>query len=218
MSARLALAAALLVAAPAAAGPERIGGARLATRAAADPAPVVAALGVDGAEWVAWSSPGLPAAADLCCFAGDWQTHRCSLDERETGWGATDRDEAAPPAPELLVLVEVDRQGVRRVRSAGPSCPVAGAGRRVTWLEGVNHDAGLDLLESIADRAEGSRSDDPGAAAMAALAHLQGGVDRLVRLLREGRDREIRRQALFWLGQCDDPRALAEIERILASR
>ena len=52
--------------------------------------------------------------------------------------------------------------------------------------------------------------------AVFALSQLDGGVDWLVRLLREARDADVRRQALFWLGQSDDPRAFAEIERVLA--
>jgi HEAT repeat protein len=48
-----------------------------------------------------------------------------------------------------------------------------------------------------------------------ALSQLDDGTDHLIRLLRESRDREVRRQALFWLGQSDDPRAVAELARLL---
>jgi hypothetical protein len=34
--------------------------------------------------------------------------------------------------------------------------------------------------------------------------------------MRTSRDPKVVRQALFWLGQSDDPRALAELEKILA--
>jgi len=49
-----------------------------------------------------------------------------------------------------------------------------------------------------------------------ALSQLDDGYGELVRLLRESPDRDVRRQALFWLAQSNDPRALSEIEKLLA--
>lgn len=48
-----------------------------------------------------------------------------------------------------------------------------------------------------------------------ALSQLDDSTDQLLALIRESRDQPVRRQALFWLGQSDDPKALAEIERVL---
>jgi hypothetical protein len=48
-----------------------------------------------------------------------------------------------------------------------------------------------------------------------ALSQLDDATDQLMAVLRESRDQRVKRQALFWLGQSDDPRALAEIERVL---
>lgn len=44
------------------------------------------------------------------------------------------------------------------------------------------------------------------------------GVPALVRVVRTSRDPALRRKALFWLGQSDDPRALALFEELLARR
>lgn len=41
-------------------------------------------------------------------------------------------------------------------------------------------------------------------------------TDELLRVLRETDDRDLRRQALFWLAESDDPRALERITAILA--
>ena len=41
------------------------------------------------------------------------------------------------------------------------------------------------------------------------------GIPILIRLARSNKDPKVRRKALFWLGQSDDPRALALIEEIL---
>lgn len=41
------------------------------------------------------------------------------------------------------------------------------------------------------------------------------GVPALIRIARENRDPELRRKAIFWLGQSDDPRALTLFEELL---
>ena len=41
------------------------------------------------------------------------------------------------------------------------------------------------------------------------------GVPVLIRVVRTNRDPEMRRKALFWLGQSGDPRALALFEELL---
>jgi len=51
--------------------------------------------------------------------------------------------------------------------------------------------------------------------AVFALSQLKDGTDWLLKVLRSKRDPETLRRALFWLGQSDDPRALAELEKIL---
>ena len=51
--------------------------------------------------------------------------------------------------------------------------------------------------------------------AVFALAQLDGSVPLLVRLLHETERPDVRRQALFWLAQSDDPRALDELDAIL---
>lgn len=48
-----------------------------------------------------------------------------------------------------------------------------------------------------------------------ALSQVADATPQLLALLRESADREVKRQAIFWLGQSDDPRAVAELERLL---
>ena len=48
-----------------------------------------------------------------------------------------------------------------------------------------------------------------------ALSQVADATPQLLALLRESADREVKRQAIFWLGQSDDPRAIAELERLL---
>jgi hypothetical protein len=41
------------------------------------------------------------------------------------------------------------------------------------------------------------------------------GVTKLIEVARSNRNREVRKQAMFWLGQSRDPRAAAFIEEVL---
>ena len=47
------------------------------------------------------------------------------------------------------------------------------------------------------------------------VADIRGATDQLLAVLRESSDQQVKRQALFWLGQSDDPKALAAIEEVL---
>ena len=44
------------------------------------------------------------------------------------------------------------------------------------------------------------------------------GIPALMNVVRTSRDPELRKKALFWLGQSNDPRALELIEELLAKR
>jgi len=57
-------------------------------------------------------------------------------------------------------------------------------------------------------------------AALFGLSQLENhsGVPALLDVARTSRDRELRKQAMFWLGQSGDPRALAFFEEILTAR
>lgn len=72
-------------------------------------------------------------------------------------------------------------------------------------------DAGAWIL----GRLDAERNDHVREQAVFALSRLEDGTGWLLKLLRSNRDPETTRRALFWLGQSDDPRALAEIEKIL---
>ncbi len=72
--------------------------------------------------------------------------------------------------------------------------------RAAAWLgDVIAHDESRDLREQ----------------AVFALAQLDGSVPLLVRLLHETERPDVRRQALFWLAQSKDPRALDELDAIL---
>jgi len=86
----------------------------------------------------------------------------------------------------------------------------------VFWLSQIAGDAATRGLTDLAEDEHGDR--DVREQAVFALSQLprDEGVPILIHVARSNRDPALRRKALFWLGQSDDPRALALFEEILA--
>ncbi|HXE57085.1 MAG TPA: HEAT repeat domain-containing protein [Gemmatimonadales bacterium] len=88
----------------------------------------------------------------------------------------------------------------------------------VFWL---GQAAGDEATEGLAELAGSDREDrEVREHAVFALSRLDDGrgVEPLIRIARTNRDPEIRRKALFWLGESEDPRALALFEELLTGR
>jgi HEAT repeats len=85
------------------------------------------------------------------------------------------------------------------------------------WLGQAAGDAATQGLDSIVGDPRGDR--DVREAAVFALSQRprDEGVPVLIRVVQTNRDPEIRRKALFWLGQSGDPRALALFEDLLSA-
>ncbi len=88
----------------------------------------------------------------------------------------------------------------------------------VFWLGQLAGDAATKgLSDFIEDDAEDRQVREHAVFALSQLPH-DTGVPVLVKVARTNKDPEIRRKALFWLGQSEDPRALALFEEILSKR
>jgi hypothetical protein len=108
--------------------------------------------------------------------------------------------------PDLLALAKHD------------DAPKASRKNAVFWLSQIAGDAATKGISELADDENEDRDvREQAVFALSQLPHDQG-VPQLIRLARSNRDPGIRRKALFWLGQSDDPRALQLIEEILTKR
>ena len=105
--------------------------------------------------------------------------------------------------PDLLRLAR-SPQGVERTRRSA-----------VFWLGQAAEAAATRGLAEIVDDSSGDR--EVRGAAVFALSQRprDEGVPILIHVVRTNRDPEMRRKALFWLGQSGDPRALALFEELL---
>lgn len=158
---------------------------------------------------------------------GDWAAAGSSVTDLGTvpvadatryllGVAATSRDEAGREAvfaatladrvvlwPELLRLAKTDELPRETRRTA------------VFWLGQAAGEAATKGLDDLLAADDVDR--DVQKAAVFALSQRprDEGVPTLIRVAKSHRDPEIRRQAIFWLGQSDDPRALALFEELL---
>lgn len=108
--------------------------------------------------------------------------------------------------PQLLELAK-DGSRPRAVRRSA-----------VFWLGQAAGDAAVEGLASLV--AEQDEDVEVKKSAIFALSRLRngGGVEPLIRIARSNRDPRLRKQAIFWLGQSDDPRAIALFEELLTKR
>jgi HEAT repeat protein len=93
--------------------------------------------------------------------------------------------------------------------------PRSGRKAAIFWL---SQEAGEAVTRELADFVEdGDMDRELREHAVFALSQLprEQGVPILIRTARSNRDPSVRRKALFWLGQSEDPRALALFEEIL---
>lgn len=82
------------------------------------------------------------------------------------------------------------------------------------WL---GQKAGSRTAETLSEAASSDPDTDVKKRAVFALSRMPAdeGVPRLIDVARNNRNPEVRRQAMFWLGQSNDPRALAYLEEVL---
>lgn len=105
--------------------------------------------------------------------------------------------------PDLLKVAKADNVSRKVKRSA------------VFWLGQAAGDAATKGLTDLVD--DGSADHEVRETAVFALSQRpqDEGVPALIRIARQNKDPDLRRKAIFWLGQSDDPRALSLFEELL---
>jgi hypothetical protein len=108
--------------------------------------------------------------------------------------------------PQLLTLAK-DGSRPRSVRRSA-----------VFWLGQAAGEAAVEGLTGLVDAPD--EDVEVRKSAIFALSQLgnHGGVEPLIQIARSNRHPELRKNAIFWLGQSDDPRALALFEELLTKR
>ncbi len=106
----------------------------------------------------------------------------------------------------VAVFYRVDGHRIDRVRMRSAACDLDAEGRSVTWLDGVDSRANLDLLEGVVRQDGGDAKH-----ALVALAISSGSADRLIEIARHDPSSSLRGKALFWVGQQAGDKAAAAL-------
>lgn len=218
MSRRAAFAIAAMLTLPAWAfgAPSSIENGRFELGAGSTPAKALDSVGRGKtAEWVGWSVQAISQARDVCCFGNNFKRRGCSLSDRDSSWGTSDRFEGTG-ATDIYVLVEVTSGRPSRIRVVSESCPIDGAGRRIVWLGPVDSGASLTALSRLLE----ASGDEVADSALTAVAfHADTRADALIekRIFDRRVPEESRKQAIFWAGNAREEAGYKLLERVLSS-
>lgn len=174
-------------------------------------AQAIASVAKAGESWVAWVVPG-GAGRSVCCWNGDSCCTTCSLDGR-SGFTSSKRN-ANPPVqqltPSIVIITRINGHSVERIRMFDAECPVDGHGATVHVLSNVSPAQSIDWL--LGHLSSGERTANEILAAVAMHEH-ESVVPRLITLARSAERTDVRRGALFWLGQRAGEKAAGELRR-----
>ena len=159
-----------------------------------------------GEAWVAWVVPGI-AGRSVCCWNGSSCCGTCSL-AGGSGFSSSDADDPGM-ASSLVVVVRMQDGVARRIRLFDTNCQVDGGGATIHVLANVSAEASIDWLLSQLDE----DSSESNVLAAVAMHEHQSVTPRLIALARGHERSEVRRHALFWLGQKAGAKVAGELRR-----
>jgi hypothetical protein len=223
-----AAAAALSLAAPALAGPQRVQNARVESRSAASGlAAVVKAeiAGRPGPLWIGWAVP-TQLEHSACCWSswekGEPTCRGCRLEGRDGHAGhvqTNDEAERLEGSDRVRILLRAEAGSVGRIRAVSEDCPLDAGGLPFVWIEGVRPAESVALLVTFVGRPRqgregGKHLDDAVTTAIAF--HGDPSADAaLERFLAVGQPLELRKQAAFWMGQARGSRGYQALKRVV---
>lgn len=164
-------------------------------------------------DWIEYEAPLQAGVGSPCCI--DWNDGKadrraCALDGRQWNFAiAADHADTG-----LRVFVRRGPQGADRIRAVGANCPVEAGNSRLAAIGGVD---AASAATWIAAQLPGmhERERDTALAALA-LHGVPAATTALARLAAPGSAVEMRRQALFWLGEARGVEGLPVLRQALA--
>ena len=125
------------------------------------------------------------------------------------------------PPTQLLILARLDQGNVVKVRTLTPNCEVDAGGVPVVWLTNVNPAQSVAWLAGFVSPSPDRRGvpEDLTRPALTAIGlHATDGAPKLIQIVRTTTDRQLRKQAMSWLGRSRDPQAVRFFEELLSAQ
>jgi hypothetical protein len=169
--------------------------------------------------WVGYAEPIIPGERQNCCWnAGGG----CSLERHSGDRGVTVAEPQTVKLEgptHLVVLLRVENHQTGKVHTFTPECDLDAGGLPLIWLTGVTAPESIRFLLLIAKSVTGTARDEVRMtdAAVAAIAlHANRAADNaLEELAVPNQPENLRRQAIFWLGNSRGRRGFEVISRIV---
>lgn len=166
----------------------------------------------DGDGWVAYTVAIVADAGSPCCYSGnmggDFSKTRCNLDAGKGTLIAA--DDAHSGSAGLSVYWHVSNGKLDKVKAFAADCPVTSA-RAMRWITPVASSDSVALLEEWIGH--GYKGRDSELAALALHAD-ERATAALIDFIEPGRDRELRKDAVFWLGQSRGAAGAGHVARV----
>jgi len=171
--------------------------------------------------WVGYAVPIIPGDRQMCCWNDS--VRGCFLEpssnDRRVVVSNNQTVKLEGPT-QLVVLYRVENRQVGKVRSFSPECELDAGGLPFIWLTGVSAAESVKLLEGIAKDIPGSAARDQirrAESAESAIAlHADPAADQALEdLLAPNQPEQVRRQAVFWLGNARGRRGFEIVSRIV---
>jgi hypothetical protein len=190
--------------------------ARLVTRAPQpDVARAVAAITRAQVE-PAWIGYSVPALNNDRLGRGDGWSERCRLEQQRVD-PATNTFVQGPirlePAPNLMVLVRIQTNEIRRVRSLSGDCQVDAGGLQVYWLGDVNPAQSVEFLKAIATNVTVRDQSESALSTMAL--HRDAAASAAVLDLAKNGTPRLRQRALVWIARRAESQAAGIIAQAI---
>jgi hypothetical protein len=171
--------------------------------------------------WIGYSVPIVAGDHQMCCWNNNVMCG-CSLEPRngDQSFTVSNNQSVKLEGPrELVVLFRVEGHQTGKIRTFTPECNLDAGGLPFIWLTGVTPPESIRLLLAMAkDATGGSREEhrkSDGATAAIAM-HADPAADpALEELVAQNQPEQIRRQAIFWLGNARGQRGFEIVSRVV---
>ena len=161
--------------------------------------------------WVGYAEPMIPGDRRMCCWNDDQRG--CFLEPHTGGQAvsASPNQTVKLEGPtHVVVLYRIENHQVEKVRSFTPECTLDASGLPFIWLTGATPAESVRYLLSFAQSQRSS------GAVLAIALHADPAADQaLEQLAGPAESDQVRRQAIFWLGNARGQRGFEVVSRIL---
>jgi len=171
--------------------------------------------------WIGYSVPIVPGDHQMCCWNNNVKCG-CSLEPRDHDQVFVSNNNQTVKLEgqkELVVLFRVENRQIGKIRAFTPDCTLDAGGLSFFWMTGVTPAESVRWLlamakDTTAGTHEEMRKSDGATAALAM--HADPSADSaLEELVAQNHPEQVRRQAIFWLGNSRGQRGFEIVSRVV---